>query len=116
MYEVISDQERYLAVKLSDTVDKKEYQKVLSSLKDKVSSEDEVDLLIDLSELDKFTVGALWEDIKFDMKNFKVIRRFAIIGDKNILKILDPLSEPFVTEEAKFFIKSEFKEAERWVH
>lgn len=116
MHEIISDKNDYLAVKLSGRIDKKEYQQVLSNLKSKVTGENKVDLLVDLSELDKFTMGALWEDIKFDVKNFKVIRRFAIIGDKNTIKVLDPISEPFVTDEAKFFNKSEFKEAEQWVH
>jgi len=116
VHEIITDQNDYLSLRLSGKVDKKEYKQVLSYLKSKVSGENKVDLLVDLSELDKFTMGALWEDIKFDVTNFKVIRRFAIIGDSNTIKVLDPISEPFVIDEAKFFNKSEFKEAERWVH
>ena len=116
MHEIVEDQNDYLAVKLSGKVDRKEYQEVLSNLKNKITGDNKVDLLVDLSELDKFTVGALWEDIKFDIKNFKVIRRFAIVGDRNTIKVLDPISEPFVTDEAKFFNKSEFEEAQKWVH
>lgn len=116
MYQVISDQHDYLAVKFTGKVDKEEYQEILANLTSKTETGNQVDLLVDLTELERFTMGALWEDIKFDVKNFKVIRRLATIGDRNTIKILDPISKPFVTDEAKFFEKSDYKEAQKWVH
>ena len=79
MYQVISDQHDYLAVKFTGKVDKEEYQEILANLTSKTETGNQVDLLVDLTELERFTVGALWEDIKFDVKNFIMC---TILNDK----------------------------------
>lgn len=61
------------------------------------------------------TLGTIWEDLKFDVKNFRVIRKFAIVGNEDDSGFLATISEPFVTDEARFFPKSEIDVARSWM-
>ena len=115
MYEIKQSTTDYLDVKVDGEVDKAEYKEILAELEKKLELTDKVDLLVDMSNLDKMTFGAMWEDLKFDIKNFRAIRKFAIVGKEGDKGILATISEPFVTEEAKFFPKSEINTARDWI-
>ncbi|MBD66115.1 MAG: hypothetical protein CME62_12965 [Halobacteriovoraceae bacterium] len=115
MFEVKESSANYLDVKVTGKVDKAEYRKILTELEDKLKFTDEVDLLVDMSDLDKMTFGAMWEDLKFDVKNFRVIRKFAIIGNEDDRGVLATISEPFVTDEARFFPISKVESARSWI-
>lgn len=116
MHQVIDNEKDYLAFKFTGTVSETEYQEILQLMRDKFKESDHIDLLMDMSDLDRFTLGTLWEDLKFDIQHFRDIRRFAVIGNTEIQKIISSLSGPFVSDEAKFFQKSDEDEALRWVH
>jgi len=115
VYQIISSTPESLEVKLSAKVDREEYSKILKEIKDKLKQSDSVDLLVDIKELDKMTLGAIWEDLKFDIKNFRVIRKFAIVGGEDSQSLMASISEPFVSEEAKFFNSSEIDKARDWI-
>ena len=116
MYKIINESKDSLDVQLIDKVDKEEYSQMLEKIESKLEDNDGVDLLVDMTELDKLTFGALWEDIKFDIKNFRAIRQFAIIGDKDSKEILATISEPFVKDEAKFFEYKDIDIARQWIN
>lgn len=116
MFQVTENQQGYLGIKLSGKVQREEYRKLLTQIEEKLEAQEPLDILVDISELKTFTMGAIWEDVKFDFRNFRTIRKLAIVGDRDNQKLLDPLSEPFVTEEAKYFSKADETLAREWVH
>ncbi len=114
MYTILENDENYLGIKLSEKVNKSEYKEILSLFTQKLESFEEIDLLVGFSDCEKISLGALWEDLKFDFNNFRTIRRFAIVGHAKEHKFLDPISEPFVSDEAKLFPKEEMGKARDW--
>lgn len=116
MHHVMGDEKGYLGIRFSGKVSQTEYQEILDTLRDKIKEAGEIDVLADFSDLDQFTLGSLWEDLKFDLSHFREVRNFAVVGDNKIHKLIGSLSGPFVSGEAKFFPKDKIDEAARWVH
>ncbi|HAG91085.1 MAG TPA: hypothetical protein DCL41_04400 [Bdellovibrionales bacterium] len=116
MHDIVENQGSYLGIRLAGTIDQEEYKNLMNRLRTKLKTFDHIDLLVDFTDCDRITLGALWEDLKFDLQNFRAVRNFAIVGNSDKLKMLDPLSEPFVSGEAKFFKKEDEDKARKWVH
>ena len=56
--------------------------------------------------------GALWEDIKFDMKHHGDIERLAFVGEKAWAAWMAKICRPFTSANIKYFDASEKDAAE----
>ncbi len=64
-----------------------------------------------------WTAGALWQDIKFDLKHFRDIERLALIGEKAWEHGMTAFCKPFTTATVRYFDRSsEVEQAEAWIH
>jgi hypothetical protein len=61
-----------------------------------------------------WTTGALWEDIKFDVKHFSDIERVAMVGEKKWQKGMSEFCRPFTTAKIRYFDHSEANAAREW--
>lgn len=59
--------------------------------------------------------GALWEDLKFDVKHFNQIERLAIVGETKWEKGMSVFCRPFTTATIKYFDHSEIERAREWI-
>jgi stage II sporulation SpoAA-like protein len=59
--------------------------------------------------------GALWQDIKFDLKNFRHIERLALVGEKSWEHGMAVFCKPFTTATIRYFDRSEVGQAETWI-
>ncbi len=59
--------------------------------------------------------GALWQDIKFDIKHFKDIERLAMVGDRKWEKGMSIFCKPFTTAKVKYFDSKEIDKAQVWI-
>jgi len=59
--------------------------------------------------------GALWEDIKFDIRHFSDIESLAIVGDKKWEKGMSLFCKPFTKARIKYFDLSEIFKAYEWI-
>ena len=54
-------------------------------------------MLVRLHDFHGWTAGALWEDIKFDLKHFAHIERLALVGDRKWEAGMAVFCKPFTT-------------------
>lgn len=59
--------------------------------------------------------GALWEDIKFDVKHFRDIERLAMVGERKWEKGMSLFCKPFTTAEIRYFERGEAAQAREWL-
>ena len=61
-------------------------------------------------------IGALWDDLRFDVKHGRRFDRTAVVGHGTMEKWATKISNLFFDAEMRFFERDEKAEAERWVN
>ena len=72
-------------------------------------------LLVELHDFHGWTAGALWDDLKFDLKHFSDIRRLAIVGETKWQQGMAVFCKPFTTAKVKYFQSAELEAARAWL-
>ena len=62
-----------------------------------------------------WSAGALWEDIKLDVRHFSDIERVAFVGDKKWQKGMSVFCKPFTTARIRYFDLSKLADASEWI-
>ena len=58
-----------------------------------------------------WTLGAVWEDVKFDLRHFSHIERLALVGDTKWEAGMAMFCKPFTTAKVRYFDESKAEEA-----
>ena len=72
-------------------------------------------MLVEMHDFHGWDMGALWEDIKFDVKHFADIERVAFIGDKKWEKGMSVFCKPFTTAKIRYFESGQEEQAAQWL-
>lgn len=72
-------------------------------------------IAFDMCDFEGWEIGALWEDIKFDARNFNNIERVAMIGDQRWQEWMAAFCKPFTGATVKYFDRLEMLNALDWV-
>ncbi|MEP6672558.1 MAG: STAS/SEC14 domain-containing protein [Chthoniobacter sp.] len=72
-------------------------------------------VLFDMTDFHGWEAGALWDDIKVDLKHFSDIERLAMIGGKEWEKQMSLFCRPFTTAEIRYFDHAKTAEAQAWL-
>jgi SpoIIAA-like len=68
-------------------------------------------ILFVMQDFHGWTVGAAWEDLKFDLKHWKDIERLALVGDKRWEKGMATFCKPFTKAHIRYFDSSQIEGA-----
>jgi hypothetical protein len=71
---------------------------------------------VELRDVTGFGLGALWEDLKFDLQHRHQYDRTAIVGDMTWQKAASRLAGPFFGAEVRFFEADQREAAWAWVN
>lgn len=104
-----------LVVRASGKLSKEDYELFIPEVERLIKQEGKIRLLFDMQNFHGWEAGALWEDIKFDLKHFSDIERLAMIGDKKWEEWMAMFCIPFTTAEIRYFDHEQMAEAERWI-
>ena len=72
-------------------------------------------ILVELQELSGWTMGALWEDLKFDTTHRSDFGRVAIVGNRDWQNWAIRLSKPFFKAEMRYFDTAQADAAKDWL-
>lgn len=104
-----------VVVQASDRLIASDYEILSSKTEEMISRFGKINMLVELREFKGWAVGALWQDLKFDIKHFKDLERLAVVGEAQWEKGLAIFSKPFTSATVRYFDVSEYDEAMRWV-
>jgi hypothetical protein len=114
--QVFEDSDRnVVSVRASGKLSREDYKKFVPRLEHLIRSSGKVNVLFLMEDFHGWKVGALWEDIKFDLKHFSDIRRLALVGDKRWERWMAAFCRPFTTARVRYFDRSRGEEARVWV-
>ncbi|MGO8718434.1 MAG: STAS/SEC14 domain-containing protein [Acidobacteriaceae bacterium] len=72
-------------------------------------------VLFDMTGFHGWDAGAMWEDVKFDVKHFADISRLAMVGDKKWQHGIAEFFKPFTKATTRYFDHTEGVEARKWL-
>ena len=107
--------EKLIVLHVSGNLVKTDYEGFVPEFEGLVRRGETSRVLIDMTGFQSLAVGAMWEEIKFDIKHFSDIERLAVIGDKKWEKIMATFCKPFTLAEVRYFDVSETPEARKWL-
>jgi SpoIIAA-like len=107
---------KILIVKLSGKLTKQDYEHFLPEVGRLIAQHGKIRMLVQMHDFHGWTLGALWEDIKFDLKHFAHIERLALLGDRKWEAGMAVFCKPFTTATVRFFDEAQPDDASHWIH
>jgi hypothetical protein len=107
---------KLLIVKLSGKLIKEDYEHFVPAVNRAVEQHGKIRMLVQMHDFHGWTMGALWQDIKFDVKHFRHIERVAFVGDRKWEHGMAVFCKPFTTATIRYFDEANYDEASQWVH
>jgi hypothetical protein len=104
-----------LEVQVTGKLTKESYQQLVPVVDQQIKDHGKLRILFEMHDFHGWTAGALWEDMKFDLKHWKDIERLAIVGESKWEKGMASFCKPFTTAKIKYFEPNELEAARAWV-
>ncbi|MGD0089970.1 MAG: STAS/SEC14 domain-containing protein [Planctomycetota bacterium] len=106
---------KLVCVGVTGTLAKQDYEHFVPEIERLVRKHGKVDILLTMHDFHGWSAGALWEDIKFDLKHFLDIRRLAIVGETDWEKWMASFCKPFTNASIRYFKQDQAALARLWV-
>lgn len=80
-----------------------------------ISEHGKLRILFEMHDFHGWSVGALWEDLKFDFQHWKDIERLAIVGESKWEEGMSVFCKPFTAAKIKYFDHTKLDDAIEWL-
>jgi hypothetical protein len=109
------DNGKILALNLSGKLVKADYEHFVPEFEGLVRQQGKPCVLLNLEDFHGWDLGALWDEIKFDVKHFADIERIAVVGDKKWQHGLATFFKPFTHATIQYFDHADTAAARKWL-
>lgn len=106
---------KIIEVQVSGTLVHDDYADFVPRVEKRIKELGKVRVLFEMADFHGWGASALWDEVKFDVKHFADVERFAMVGDKQWEKTLSAVSRPFTTAEVRYFDRAQIDAARRWL-
>ncbi len=106
---------KVIEIQVSGKLDKEAYEAFLPATEAKIAEFGKVRMLVILRDFHGWDAGALWEDIKFDLKHHNHIERLAIVGEMKWERMMATFCKPFTSATIKYFDIDDAAVARAWI-
>jgi len=110
-----TDGGRTVEIRISGKLVKEDYHHFVPEVDRLVHEHGKLRMLVEMGELQGWTTGALWEDLKFDVKHFSDIERVAMVGEKKWQERMAHFCRPFTAAKVRYFDHSQIESARQWL-
>ncbi len=104
---------RVLEVQASGKLTHDDYQAFTARFDRLLKQHGRVNVLFEMVDFHGWDAGGFWDDVKFDLKHFADVDRFAMVGDQIWEKNITDLARPFTAAQVRYFDRTDI-EAARW--
>lgn len=112
--EVVAE-DGYLEVHASGKLTKQFYEQFVPAIEKQIEESGKLRVLFVMKDFHGWTAGALWEDVKFDLKHWNDIERLAIVGESKWEEGMATFCKPFTGAKVKYFDQEKLEEAREWI-
>ncbi len=106
---------KVLEVRLNGKLTKEDYDHFVPEVERLVKKYGKIRVLVKMHDFHGWSAGALWEDLKFDLKHFKDIERLALVGETKWEQGMAAFCKPFTTAKINYFDQTATEKAYDWI-
>lgn len=106
---------RVLLVTLTGQLSKADYLHFTPAVERAIRAHGKLRMLVRMRDFHGWSMGALWQDVKFDVRHFADIDRLALVGDKKWEEAMAVFCKPFTAAKIRYFDQTAIGEALSWV-
>lgn len=106
---------KVLEAHLDGMLVKEDYARFVPEFERLLAEHGKLRVLVVMHDFHGWKIGALWEDIKFDVKHFRDIERIAIVGEKKWQEWMSAFCRPFTTAKVRYFDFDRLESARKWI-
>ena len=106
---------RSLEIRATEKLTKEDYKRFAPESEQLIQQSGKIDCLFVMHDFHGWEIGALWEDVKFDIRHFNDIERLAIVGEKKWQKWMTDFCRPFTSADIRYYELSQEDEARAWL-
>ena len=106
---------KVLVVNLSGKLTKDDYGHFVPVVERLIKEHGKLRMVVRMHDFHGWTLGALWEDIKFDWKHFSDIEMLALIGERKWEASMATFCKPFTRAKIRYFDAAQADEAFAWI-
>ncbi|MFC5272200.1 STAS/SEC14 domain-containing protein [Adhaeribacter terreus] len=110
-----SPKENVVALKISGSLTKADYDGIVPTLETKIRQFGKIKLYGEIEHLGMPTLQALWEDLKMDIKHYNDFSQIAVVGEPERLAAITKLVSPLVPAEIRIYNREEKAAAMQWL-
>ena len=119
MVEILPSPDHVVAIKISGTLTATDYDRIVAEVSAKLARHKRLGILVDMVDLDDFTLEAGWKDLRYSLSLLGELARFpreAVVSDKQWVRALARIADPLVPHvEIQVFGPGERDAALAWV-
>jgi hypothetical protein len=108
------DNPNCFAVKINGKLRGAEYKELIARLESVIKTNDTTNLVMVVQEMEFPEWEAIRADARFGFKDYRNIRRAALVGDQKWVEWAFKLIAPFTRTEERSFRSDQFSEAVQW--
>ena len=106
---------KLVAVQVTGKLVKADYERCVPEFERLIRQHGKLRLLFEMTDFHGWEAGALWDEIKLDIKLFADIERLAVVGDKKWEHGMATFSKPFTKAMIRYFDRANAPEARKWL-
>ncbi|MCK6472211.1 MAG: STAS/SEC14 domain-containing protein [Planctomycetes bacterium] len=106
---------KVLEAHMEGTLEKEDYARFVPEFERLLAQYGKLRVLVVMHDFHGWKIGALWEDIKFDVKHLRDIECIAVVGEKKWQERMSAFCRPFTTAKVRYFDFDQIEAARRWI-
>jgi hypothetical protein len=106
---------KLIEVHVTGKLTKEAYEQFVPMTEAAIQQHGKVRILFVMHDFHGWDAGAVWADIKFDLKHFMHIERLAIVGETKWEHGMATFCRPFTTAKMKYFDHKDLEKAREWI-
>jgi hypothetical protein len=106
---------KLLIIRVTGKLTREDYKFFVPKVEELILKFGKIRMVLEMRDFHGWEAGALWEDIKFDIRHFSDIESLALVGDKKWEKGMSIFCKPFTKAQIKYFDLTEIYKAYEWI-
>jgi hypothetical protein len=106
---------KIVEVRATEKLSKQDYEHFVPLVEKLIAKNGKVRVLFSMHDFHGWEAGALWQDIKFDLKHFRDIERLALVGETKWEKGMAVFCKPFTSAKIQYFDSKDAAKAQEWI-
>jgi len=107
--------EQFLVVHVWGKLVKADYERFLPQFAELSQRPGKLRLLFDMIGFEGWDAGALYDELKFDLKHADDFERVATVGDKKWERVMAIMIKPFTKAKTRYFDATHYAAAREWL-